>query len=144
MPLKRLGEAQPEVEPVQGLKRVANRTSDSLGRVDKEDLLGKLAVYTLRSYDPERKGNYGVNPFATVDVLVVETGQVVQDWWAFSNLAKQFGEGLEIGESSPGRITSGPTKSGNGQWWGIDWAEDDADFEAAERAMQPAETAAPF
>jgi len=137
--IKRIGAAQPpEEEPTPGkkIKRVQKAEQSSGGEyVTKDELKDALAVYTLRDFNRAYAGQYGPTEKAEVDVVVVETGAKHEGMWVFGNLALQFGEGLEPGEIGLGKIVSGPTKSGNGSWWGIEWSDSDSEFELAENAL---------
>lgn len=127
--------------------------SDTDG-IDKSDLVGALIAFTLREYDDKLPTVHGDTTAAFVDLVVVDgklAGTTQERWAAFGNLGKQIGEALDEGDIAVGRITSGKSASGR-SWFGIDYAEEPADFAAAEKALEaavataqaPAASDAPF
>lgn len=123
-----------------GFKRPSNGTPDDEDRPTKGDLVGALLVVELREYDPAKatKGNR-TTPMAVVNVTVVDgdlAGTVLDDYALFGNVAKQIAKGLDLRETGVGWITTGVNDAGN-EWFGIEWAEDEADFDAAAAALKP-------
>ena len=128
-------QAEEPSKTVQSIKRVAKSVAEGNGTGEyatKEELKDRLILITMRDFDPAYKGQYEPTARAEVDIIDVETGKEYLGFWAFSNLGAQLGEGLTEGETGLGKIVSGPTRSGKGTWWGINWSEDEADYERAE------------
>jgi hypothetical protein len=138
MPIKRQGAAAaPKIKRVE-------QDQASGDHVSKEDLQDRLVVVTIKQYDDAHVGQYGTTAKAVADVIDIEGEDTVvhPSMWFFSNLAKQLGRGLSEGETGVGRIVTGPTKTGTGQWWGFAFSEDEAEYEKAEKAL--ADVQAPF
>jgi hypothetical protein len=114
------------------IKRVPQPTSTEMDKASLQDVL--IAV-TVRDFDRAYLGNYGPTPKVVVDVVNIETGERGESVWFFGNLAKQIGTGLDLGETGLGRIVTGPNKSGNGQWWGFSFSQNDADYAEAESVL---------
>jgi hypothetical protein len=103
----------------------------------KDDLVGSLVVITLRAYDPAFPTEYGTNAMAEFDLVVVEgrhAGYREAGRREFGTLARQVGTALQPGQTALGRYASG-NGSGGRSWFGVTWADDPADFKAAEAAM---------
>lgn len=130
MPIKRIG--APESAPT--IKRVQPQAQGEY--VTKEALQDHLVVITMRSYEPDFAGSYGVTPKAVVDIIDTETGERHYDFHGFGNLGKQLGSALQPGEVGAGRIVTGPTKDGRNAWWGFEFAQTDEDYARAEEAVR--------
>jgi hypothetical protein len=131
MPIKRPGAAPAAPK----IKRVSQATRDG-EFATKESLQDHLVVVSLREFDPAHQGKYGATEKAVVDVIDLDDSDAQHDGvWLFGNLAKQIGSGLEEGETGVGRVVTGPTKNGTGQWWGFQFSDDDAEYEKAEQAL---------
>ena len=106
----------------------------------KDDLVGSLVAITMRDYDGECVTKYGKQAMAEFDLVVVDgdrAGYVEEARREFGNLAQQIGDGLEPGDMGVGRYISGEGNQGR-KWFGIEWAEDEGDFAAAEAALSKA------
>lgn len=124
-------------------KKPSNSVVDP-DRPSKDALMGSLVVVTLDEYDPKCDTEYGEQPMAQFDLVVVDgpfAGYREEKRREFGNLGKQIGAALSIGDVAVGRYTGGTGNAGR-KWYGIEWAEEPGDFDAAEKAMgqRPAAT----
>lgn len=106
----------------------------------KQDLVGVLVAIELRDYQPDYETKYGVQPMVEFDLIAVDgklAGYAEENRREFGNLARQIGVALKPGETGLGRYVAGEGNQGR-RWFGIEWAVDDADYTAAEKALAPA------
>jgi hypothetical protein len=123
------------------IKRVPNPEPVSEDeRTTREEMMGRLAVWTLRQYDTQFVGDYGTGPRAIVDVWDVEEAHQYRGLWLHGNAGRNVGEALKPGEEGLGRLISGTSKATGRAFVGMEWAEDEGDFAAAEasRALSKA------
>lgn len=119
--------------------RLARGENSSDGEITKTALASDraLIVFSVISFDPNAETHFGFSPDATVDLLVVSgrfAGRRDRQWRVFGNLARQLGE-QPAGETTVGRVTSGPGKVAGSSWYGIDFDVSDAEMEAAKAAI---------
>jgi hypothetical protein len=130
------------------LKRVAEQSGPVIKRItpdqapkgefaDKEQLVGRLAIVTLKEFDDAYVGNFGRTEKAVVDILDVEDGtpQEHKDFWCYGLLARQIAKYLDPGESGLGRVESGPSKTGGNPWYGFGFSDSDDDLKRAHEAL---------
>lgn len=116
------------------------KIADRGDELNKDDIVGDLAVFEVVDFDPNTVTKYGTSPTLNAVVTVVDgdhAGRVESRFYAAGNLARQIGGALEPGQMAPGRIVQGSSANGR-SWYGIDWAVDPADLQRAEQAMAPA------
>jgi len=105
----------------------------------KEDLLGALIVISVDDFNPQTATKYGTSATLLATVTVVDgphAGTVEPRFYCAGNLARQIGNGLDVGQMAPGRIVQGQS-SGGREWFGIEWATAEQDLQAAEAAIRP-------
>jgi len=131
-----------ETTAVAGTREQFRRPANGIdhgGKPRKEDLVGALLVVTMKRYDPVSATKYGKQAMAEFDLLVVDgsrAGYAETARREFGNLAVQIGRGLQPGDRGVGRYISGEGTQGR-RWFGMEWSEDDADYNAAEAALGP-------
>lgn len=115
--------------------RPENGPAGDPDRPGKRQLVGALVIVKLLGYEPSYRnpnGKYDPQPMAEFDLVVVDgphAGYTEKARREFGNLGKQIGTALEFGQQGVGRYVFGDP------WYGIDWAEADADYEAASKAL---------
>lgn len=117
-------------------KRPANG-SEKGDKPRKEELVGARVVVRMREFDPQRETKYGDQAMAAFDLLVLDgehDGYHEMGRREFGNLAAQIGAALKPGDLAVGRYISGEGNQGR-RWFGIEWSEDDSDYDAAEAAL---------
>jgi hypothetical protein len=120
------------------------RTPQQSDGFTKEDLLNELIVIQVDDYDPNTPTKYGPSAtlLGTVTVVTGELAGVVEPrFYCAGNLARQIGEALDVGSMAPGRIIKGQSANGR-DWFGIEWATERGDLEAAEKAIRTAQAPA--
>jgi len=104
--------------------------------ITKKDLVDSVVLVEVVAYDPAAQTVHGNSPQADVKLLVVTgpmAGQEREEWRTFGLLAKQLdklGKGVHAV-----KIVSGPTKNGQGQWYGVDSDLTKAERNKAEKAL---------
>ena len=103
--------------------------------ITKDSLVGRLVVFTVKSFDPDHEGSYGPSPQIDVEILVADgpnRGLYDPSWRTWGNLARQMGA-VAPGRTAVARVAAG--KSGNGRsWYGLDWNITDRDIAEAKTA----------
>lgn len=140
MPIKRPAQADAQNENGNSLRIKRVQKSENGGDfVTKESLEGHLLVVTVKEFNSKHVGSYGLTNKVVVDIIDLDHGNSVHEGtWFFSNLAAQIGRDLAVDESGVGRIISGPTKNGNGTWWGFEFSDTDEDVERGNAALDSA------
>jgi hypothetical protein len=120
------------------LKRVPNPEQvPEQERVRRDDIMGRLCIFTLKAYNPAHIGQYGTGPRAVADVFDVADQRVGRGLYLHGNAGRQLGEALQPGEEALGRLVKGTMPDGR-TFVGIDFAEEESEFAAAEAARASA------
>jgi hypothetical protein len=115
------------------------QTAGSGEELTKEDLLGALIIISVDDFNPQTATKFGTSATLLATVTVVDgplAGTVEPRFYCAGNLARQIGNGLDVGQMAPGRIVKGLSAGGR-EWFGVEWATTVQDLEAAEAAMRP-------
>lgn len=104
--------------------------------LDRDDILGQLIVFTLKSHEADYVTKRGdVSPKSVVSIKVLtgpQKGRSESEFFMFGNMAENAAL-VPVGETAAARVASGKSKRG-GVWYGLDFDLDEADEALADEA----------